>query len=162
MSASVLERNARNYAELLELHVDFESPLGYGNDGTVWKTSRRTANKAIERKSKYDLELFCYQRLAEEGVASLDEFAVPELIGNSDELLVIEMTIVSPPYIVDFAKVWLDKEPDFPEDAVEERLRRAEDDFGDDWPAVARLLWTLKTRFGIYYTDPNLGKIKVR
>jgi len=55
MSASILEKNARAYAGLFGLQVDFETPLGYGNDGTVWKTSRRTAIKAIERKSKYDL-----------------------------------------------------------------------------------------------------------
>ena len=54
MPTSILEKHARDYAELFGLAVDFETPLGYGNDGTVWRTSRRTAIKAIERQLKYD------------------------------------------------------------------------------------------------------------
>jgi len=162
MTASDLEENARAYAQLLGLQVDFGTPLGYGNDGTVWQTMQRTAVKAIERESKYRTELACYQRFAEDGVEQIDGFAVPELVGHNDELLVIEMTIVTPPYIIDFAKVWLDKPPDYPEDSAADRLRQAEEDFGADWGAVAGLLWTLKTRFGIHYVDPNPGNIKLR
>jgi hypothetical protein len=162
MTASDLEKNARAYAGLFALQVDFETPLGYGNDGTVWKTSRRTAIKAIERRRKYDLELACYQRFAEAAVTAIDDFAVPVLIGHDDDLLVIEMTLVSPPYIIDFAKVWLDKPPDYPDDSALARIAQAEEDFGDDWPAVARVLWTLKARFNIHYTDPNPGNIRLR
>ena len=71
------------------------------------------------------------------------------------------MTLVSPPYVIDFAKVWLDRAPDYPDESVQDRLAQAEEDFGADWPKVSSLLWTLKTRFGIHYIDPNPGNIKL-
>lgn len=149
MPDPTLEKNARAYAALFGLEADFETPLGYGNDGTVWKTERRTAIKAFDRKRKYELELACYQRFASEDVVHIGEFAVPALIAHDADLMIVEMTLVSPPYVIDFAKVWLDKAPDFPDDSIAERLAQAEEDFGADWPAVCGLLWTLKTRFGI-------------
>jgi hypothetical protein len=51
--------------------------------------------------------------LKERGVEKICDCAVPELIGYDDELLIIEMTVVTTPYVLDFAGAYLDWSPDF-------------------------------------------------
>ena len=62
----------------------------------------RTAVRAFERRKNYIDELACYQRFKAKRVTHLSGFAVPELLGFSDELSIVEMTIVQPPYLLDF------------------------------------------------------------
>jgi hypothetical protein len=38
---------------------------------------------------------------------------VPQLVHYDDELLAIEMTIVSPPFCLDFGGAYLDRPPDY-------------------------------------------------
>ena len=51
-------------------------------------------------------------------VTTVRGFNVPELIAFDDELLVLEMTIVRRPFVLDFASAYLDsdKRPEFPDD----------------------------------------------
>ena len=72
--------------------------------------------------------------------------------------MIIEMEVVSPPFILDFGKVWLDRRPDYPEDSWAERERQGEEDFGARWQDVKAVLSVLES-YGIYYVDPNLGNI---
>ena len=85
--------------------------LGYGSDGSVWHSSRRTAVKAIYHRKNYDHELECYRRLKAAGIRHVGMFDVPFLEDFDDDVLVIEISVVQPPYLLDFGKVYLDQEP---------------------------------------------------
>ncbi len=151
------ERAAR-YALLRRISIDFEHPLGSGIDGRVWSSDRDTAIKVLERGHNYRLELECYQRLREAGVRSILSFAVPQLIDFDDDLLVVEMSIVQPPFILDFAKVHLDRRPEFPAETLAEWRESMQELFEDCWPKVRSLLAALE-QYGIYYLDAKPGNI---
>ncbi|WP_145077639.1 hypothetical protein [Aureliella helgolandensis] len=58
-------------------------------------------------------------------------FNFPQLIDWSDELMVIEMTIVKPPFILDFGKSSLYFKPEYRSDAEDHYQRQLEDTFGE-------------------------------
>src|SRR4051812_3880297 len=93
-----------------------ESELGRGKDGAVWGTSRPSALKIHDQLASYLVERDAYSRLLDLGVRRIIGFAVPKLVEYDDGLLAIEMSIVSPPFIVDFASARLDEPPDLIED----------------------------------------------
>lgn len=155
MDPSSLEERASYYAARAGIRL--VSELGHGTDGSVFKSDRETAIKAFGRLRNYEHELQCYQLLAAKGIARIKGFAVPSLTGFDDSLMVIEMTVVTPPYLIDFAKVSLGAPPD--------PIWRAQiDEEGEElfegrWPIVRSLLAVLETH-GIYYLDPKPGNIR--
>ena len=158
MADSILEERAKRYAERAEVQIQFECSLGSGTDGTVWKTLRGSAVKSFERRPNYMLEVECYKRLTSAGVTEIDGFAVPRLIGFDDDLWVIEIEIVTRPFILDFAKVYLDRPPDYSPEVLAEDEDRNREVFEDRWPNVKSLMYALR-RYGIYYMDPKPGNI---
>jgi hypothetical protein len=81
-------------------------------------------------------------------------------------LLVIEMTIVQPPFLLDFAQSQLDRPPDFPE-GLDEWWERIAPDFGDKLPVVQDVFYRLASKYGIYYYDLaprniNFGEVEPR
>ncbi len=141
--------------------LDLTTPLGHGTDGTVWRTARKTAVKALQLEKNYRTELECYQRFKQRRVTTLDGFAVPELVGYDDALMIVEMRIVTAPFILDFAKAWLDRPADYADDPdkMADWHAQGEDLFEGRWSEVLSLLGALK-RFGIYYYDAKPGNIK--
>jgi len=127
--------------------------LGSGIDGIVYSTSSGTAIKVHCEKIRYHKELATYQRLSEERIESVGRFAIPTLINWDDDLLVLEMTIVSPPFILDFANSALDVPPDFPPEVWQEWFSQREEEFGRDWPEAHGIYDTLRNRWGIYHLD---------
>lgn len=85
-----------------------EERLGFGKDGTVWSTSRATAIKVFLTREPFERELAAYHRLAEHGIRAIHGHNVPELHDVDDNFLVIEMTIVRRPFVLDFASAHLD------------------------------------------------------
>jgi hypothetical protein len=158
MANSSLEERAKRYGELAEIEVQFERALGSGTDGAVWKTDRGSAVKVFERQANYRLEVECYERLTAANVTVIEGFAVPRLIGWDDDLWVIEIDIVTPPFVLDFAKVHLDRPPDYSPEVLAEDEERCREIFEDRWPRVKSLLYALR-RYGIYYMDPKPGNI---
>ncbi len=158
MINSILEERAKLYAEAAQIEIQFQCPLGSGTDGAVWKSNRQTAVKALERLANYTIELECYKRLQSAGVAAIGRFSVPRLIGFSDELWVIEIEIVFPPFIIDFAKSYLDRPPDYSAEVLADDEERNREVFEDRWREVKSLLWALR-QYGIYYMDPKPGNI---
>ena len=74
---------------------------------------------------------------------------------TDDEFLVICMTIVKHPYVLDFAGSQLDRPMDFPPEVMAEWLADKESEFDEDaWPKVLEILWNLEA-LGIYLTDIN-------
>jgi hypothetical protein len=133
--------------------------LGHGWDGSVFSTSRFSAIKAFEFQMLYGNELAVYQRLRDRGIVAIDGFNVPQLLRFDHELWVLELTIVRPPFVLDFAGARLDKRPEYPDDVYEDWLLAKEEQFGDRWPTVLSVM----SRFaymGIYLTDVKPGNIE--
>jgi hypothetical protein len=152
---------AELYAKSKSILIISQPVLGHGSDGTVWRTSRNTALKILIHEKNFQSELECYRRLQLAGVREIDDFAVPYLRGFDESLLAIEMTIVNPPYVLDFGKVYLDKPPPYwgDEQLMKNAQREWREMFGADWRLVSDIVSTLRTRFGIYYVDPRPSNI---
>jgi len=97
----------QQYCKLHEIEI--VATLGYGLQGIVYKTSRRSAAKVHLHKAGYLRERDAYLRLADHNVHNVRGFSVPLLRGYDDQRLIIEMTLVSPPFIVDFGGAYLDE-----------------------------------------------------
>ncbi|MGI8981954.1 MAG: hypothetical protein ACR2FY_22205 [Pirellulaceae bacterium] len=134
--------------------------LGFGMDGAVWKSSRNSAIKVIERNETYLRERDCYRRLLEDEVAVLAGFVVPYLIDYDNILQVVEMSIVAPPCVLDFGKAYLDQPPDFSDDALVDLWADREELYEPhQWPLVRKVLAALRGH-GIHYFDPQPGNIR--
>jgi hypothetical protein len=135
-------------------------PLGWGVDGVVYPSPNMTAIKVHSRIETYWKEVAAYQRLQENGVMEFQGFAVPCLVRCHTWLQAIEMSIVSPPCLLDFAATTIDFMPDFPE-GLDEWWDRVRDDFGDDFPIAESVFWGLQ-RYGIYYWDLKPRNLQIR
>ena len=93
-------------------------------------------------------------------VTTVQGFNVPELIDSDDGLLVLEMTIVRRPFVLDFASAYLDsdKRPDFTDDAWATWEEEKKEQFEARWPAVQEVLAAFE-RLGIYLLDVSPGNI---
>lgn len=158
MSASPEEIKQRASFYARRRGLELGQLLGDGKDGTVFSTLRSprgpTALKALLRPDLYQRELACYLRLTEHGVDQVCGHNVPQLLGHDDELLVIEMTIVSRPYVLDFAGAWLDRPPEFPAEVMDERAAHWAEVFEGRWPAVQGIIGQFR-RYGVYLLDPS-------
>ena len=83
---------------------------------------------------------------------------ISELIDFDDELWIVEMKTVSPPFVLDFAGAYLDKAPHWPDDVLLEWQQEKEDQFGADWDRVRMIMATL-SRYGIHLADVKPGNI---
>lgn len=150
-------RRSQEYAERYALRLDRR--LGFGKDGRVWETDRQTALKVFRHVDPFQREVAAYARLAERGVLDVNGHHVPQVERVDEGLLAIEMTIVQPPFVLDFASVHLDQSaPEFPDDVMEEWLDRKKEEFGSNWPRAAGVLAALR-RHGIHMTDVHPGNI---
>lgn len=123
-------------------------------DGVVLDTDQSTAIKALKFQQLYVTERDVYLRLCEKQVQTVAGFDVPEMLGYDDDLWVIEMEIVSPPYVLDFAGAYLDRPPEFPEDVLAQWRAEKQEQFEDDWPTVQKVLREFRA-MGIYLSDLN-------
>jgi hypothetical protein len=147
----------RQYLSLVGKPVKLKRYLGAGTDGAVWESDRGTAIKVFETPIGYANERDTYLRLAEFGVTnSLNEFWIPQMRGYDDDLQIVEMDLMQDaPFIIDFAKVRIDRPPEFSDDVLEYHDKRGREQFGEDnWRAVQRLMSALES-FQIYYLDPR-------
>ncbi len=143
------EAIARRYIGIEQLL----KPLGSGAEGFVFPSPSATAIKVFTYREKFDRELAVYRHLLEHGVIDIRGFALPKLLNFDSNLLVVEMTLVQPPYLLDFAQSTLDQPLDFPE-GLDEWWERVAQDFGpESFPIVQDLFYELQHKYGIYYYD---------
>ncbi|HUQ68133.1 MAG TPA: hypothetical protein VM165_01340 [Planctomycetaceae bacterium] len=161
MTGSPLTSRERAELYAKERALTIEKPLGGGFDGVVLGTNRRTAVKSLNYPILYQRERDVYLRLAEHNVNRVNGFEVPRLIDVDDRLMVIEMTIVSPPFVLDFAGALLDRKPEFELEILEEWRREKLEQFEADWPQVQHLIWTFE-RWGIFLSDVHPGNVMCR
>lgn len=133
--------------------------LGFGWDGIVFRTSLPSAIKGFRHDRLYLRERDVYLRLRDLGIYQVEQFNIPELIRSDDDLLVIEMSIVSPPFVLDFAGASLDIPPDYPEEVWEEWLAEKQEQFRDRWPRVESIMAVFRG-MGIYLSDVKPGNIE--
>jgi hypothetical protein len=148
--------NAKRYVQTRDAHIT--NCIGGGTDGTVWKTDQPSAIKVLELEKNYRMELGRYQRLADHGVRNVLGLVVPRILGWDDDLMVVEMELVSPPCLIDFAKAYLDWQPEHSKEQWEDHLLSQRDLWGEHFGDVQAILWKLE-QIGIYYRDPKPANI---
>ena len=139
-------------------------PLGAGVHGSVFAVESQTeigsaaAIKVHERERDYGRERDVYFRLTEWEVADIRGCAVPHLLRHDDALWVLEMTVVTRPFVLDFAGAFLDRPPDFSDDVLADWRAEKQEQFGARWAEVQAILRVLEG-FGVFMVDVNPGNI---
>jgi len=134
--------------------------LGQGKDGSVWQTDRDSAIKIHATNESYQPEIVAYIRLLEKKLKFIAGFNVPELLEFDDELFAIEMTIVFPPYLLDFASAIIDRKSDLIEDEGNTIADLVTERFGARAAEILYLQQQLVAQAGIYITDLHPHNIK--
>lgn len=160
MKNQQLEERVREYLSLIRRGVKLKGFLGDGTDGAVWATEIGTAIKVFYYEIGYFNERDAYLRLAEFGVTQkIAGFWIPTMIDYDDRLMVVEMDFMqNPPYIIDFAKVRIDRPPEFSEETLAFHEQQGRERFEQNWPKVKLLMAALES-YQIYYLDPQPYKI---
>jgi hypothetical protein len=162
-----LMSRAQEYAQRNALSLGDE--LGFGVHGIVLSaeshiktsgTSTRSAIKVHEQQQCFLRERDIYLRLKNRDIREICGCAVPELIEYDDNLWIIEMSLVSPPYVLDFAGAYLDWKPDFSEEVLADWRADKQEQFGERWPEVLAILAHLES-YGIYMEDVSPSNISL-
>jgi hypothetical protein len=156
-----LLRRAQEYCEGHGLTIC--QPLGAGVHGSVFAVESQTekkvsAVKVHEQERAYCRERDVYRRLKECDVADVCGCAVPEMLRCDDRLWAIEMTVVTRPFVLDFAGAYLDEPPDFSEEVLAEWRAEKHEQFGTRRPDVQAVLRSLEG-YGVFMMDANPGNI---
>lgn len=155
---------ARAYASQSRLQV--AERLGSGVHGIVLVTENnaqagKTAIKVHRAREAFRRERGVYERLQQAGISEILGFNVPQLIRCDEGLLVIEMTVVGKPFLLDFAGAYLDAPPEFPEEIWTEWEAEKVEQFGARWPKVLEVLAKLE-HYDIYMLDVSPSNIAFR
>jgi hypothetical protein len=134
-----------------------------GKTGIVLVAKNKTelsvrAVKVLGLEERYWREKQVYQRLAMKAVTKILRFNTPQLIDSDDGLLVIEMTIVKRPFVLDFASAYLDKRPEFSEETWATWEDEKKEQFEARWPKVQEVLSAFEG-LGVYLMDVSPGNI---
>jgi len=144
--------------------VELLDSLGAGIQGNVFSAiSPRHryvfAVKFHRREVAFYRELTVYRRIQELEINEVCGHQVPQLLAHDTELFVLEMTIVTPPFIVDFGGAYLDRPPDYSDEVWRDWRKEKSEDFEDNWPAVEQILDEFRW-MGIHIADVNPGNIR--
>ena len=161
MDDDFILQNALTYASRHGLEL--AERLGFGVHGLIFvaenkSKSGKTAIKAHYEGEPYLRERAIYERLKDKGVTDVLGFNVPQLIHADDDLLVIEMSIVMRPFVLDFAGAYLGAPPDFPEEIWAEWETGKRELFEARWPEVQAVLAALK-ELKIYMVDVSPSNV---
>jgi hypothetical protein len=74
---------------------------------------------------------------------------------------VIEIEVVTRPYVLDFAGAYLDQPPDYPDEVLEEWRTEKQQQFDQRWPDVQAIVSWLE-RYGIYLADVSPSNVAFR
>ena len=142
-----------------QLQIEVGRKLGFGWAGIVISTSRQSAIKVFRHERLYQRERDVYHRLAERHVVRILGFDVPQLVGFDDDLWIVEMTIVSPPFVLDFAGAYLDQKPDYPPEVLADWMEEKAEQFGERWSKVQAIMWAF-SKLGVFLADVKPGNIE--
>jgi hypothetical protein len=160
-----LERRAQDFAQRHGLVLG--ARLGSGVHGIVYASESQPVSGAAPTTSAVKVhrhvpdflrERDIYLRLKERGVRAIRGCRVPELLRYDDDSLILEMTIVTRPFVLDFGGAFLDKSPDFSEEVMADWHAEKREQFGRHWPEVQAILCQLEC-MGIYMIDVHPSNI---
>jgi len=160
MEADLIQ-NALAYATRHQLQL--AERLGFGVHGMIFVAEDKSkggkiAIKAHRESEPYQRERAVYERLKQAGVAEVLGFNVPQFIRAEDDLRVIAMSIVTRPFVLDFAGAYLDTPPVFPDEMWSEWEAGKQELFEDRWTRVEKILAALE-ELGIYMLDVSPSNI---
>ena len=159
--ADIAIQNACAYATRYELRLG--ERLGFGIHGSVHvvehKIKRtRSAIKSHRAREFYQRERAVYELLRGASVTEVLGFHVPQFIHAEDDLQVIEMTIVTRPFVVDFAGAYVGTRPEFPEEIWAEWEAEKREQFGARWRTVQAVLGAFED-LGVRLVDVSPSNI---
>ena len=157
-------KNAVDFASKHDLQL--AERLGFGVHGIIHAAENkskggRVALKAHRQSEPYKRERDVYQRLKEARVGGLAGFHVPVFLRADDELLIIEMSIVTRPFVLDFAGAYLDQRPSFSEEIWADWESGKMEQFGERWSAVRSVLSELE-ELEIFLVDVSPSNVAFR
>jgi len=166
-SSKELLARAQAYCNQHGLHL--LKSLGHGMQGIVYSASRtkevhESAIKVHSQKAAYLRERDVYLRLSENNATRIRGLAIPRLLGTDDNLLIIEMALVHPPFIVDFGGAYLDEPPAHSVDPLTKQnwIEEKREQFGENWEKAQAILIDLEEKYDIYVVDVNPGNIQFK
>jgi hypothetical protein len=154
-------KNARAYAARHQLLL--VERLGFGIHGSVHVVEDkikgdRQAIKAHHAAEFYLRERAAYELLRSAGVSEVLGFHVPQFLRADDELQVIEMTIVTRPFVVDFAGAYVGAPPEFSEEVWAEWEAEKREQFGARWRTVRAVMDAFED-LGVHVVDVSPNNI---
>jgi hypothetical protein len=163
MEKAVIQ-NAIVYASQRQLLL--AERLGFGIHGIIYvaegkSAGGRSAVKAHREIEPYRRELSVYRRLQETNVSEILGLNIPQFIHSDQELRVIEMSIVTRPFVLDFAGAYLDERPAFQDEIWADWEAQKRDQFEERWPKVKAVLAALEG-LDIYMIDVSPTNIAFR
>lgn len=126
--------------------------LGWGISGAVFLShDLRTAVKVLHYQERYEAEVRAYRILAQHRLFRLHGLTIPKPRGRDDRLRAVQMDIVDPPYLLDFAGVEF-RPPDFSPDVMDQWRQNLDEMYGPNVSVAYSVYESLK-RLGMYYLD---------
>lgn len=163
LPAELLERRdeyCRRHALGIQDLPGAGQPFGWGLDAFVWQTTLDSILKVFRHEAEFHQERAVYERLRSRGHEPLRGFQIPHLLDYDEDLWILELSFVRPPYILDFAAATLDDAPPGFDPHAPEWIAEKRRQFGRSWPEVARLLDALR-HLGIHYCDVHPENIRI-
>jgi hypothetical protein len=159
--ADISIKNAFAYADRHELQL--VERLGFGIHGSVHVVEDkikgdRSAIKAHRAREFYLRERAAYELLSQASVSEVLGFHVPQFMRADDELQVIEMTIVTRPFVVDFAGAYVGALPEFSEEIWAGWEAEKREQFGGRWRTVEAVMAAFE-ELGIHLVDVSPSNI---
>ena len=152
----------QSYAQSNMLKV--EKQIGFGIHGRVFLINSLieenfSVAKVFDDDVYFERELAVYLRLRDLKIQKVGRFHVPGLVGFDPRCRLIEMTLVTRPFCLDFASAYLDELPSYFPPFDEDWHQDKENQFGSDsWPEVLAVVRELES-LGICQTDVSPSNI---
>lgn len=77
-----------------------------------------------------------------------------------DKLKIIEMSVVEPPFILDFGRAYLDSLPPHDPETLHRSMIERKEKFGAQFEIVNHILAELERKYGIYLSDVHPGNVR--
>jgi hypothetical protein len=159
--ADIAIQNADAYAARHGLLI--AERLGFGIHGTIHVVEHKmkgdkSAIKAHRAREPYVRERAVYERLKDAGISEILGLHVPQLIRADDDLQVIEMTVVTRPFVLDFAGAYVNAPPEFTAEIWAEWEADKREQFGALWTKV-RAVMNAFEELDIYLVDVSPSNI---
>lgn len=127
----------------------------------TWGFHGQIALKLHTREPPYLREKDTYERLADLKLTSIGGCDVPRAVHFDDQFLAMELTIVEPPFLLDFGGAWLDEAPEFASNIMDEWVELKKEQFEPNWRIVESILRELRIH-GIHLLDIHPANIDLR